>query len=150
MSRRLLFSAFFHGPMTTAFAAANGQFDRDSSGCGFCAVLIMLTSINYWRHPVFGVRRSLDMISSAGCFLYQLRAASRSAPTGACAVYCTSSAGILGCYAGSRYYNFVLGNKAVACRLHLMVHACTGFGSLVLYDALGANAAGWTLGYPPR
>ena len=43
LSRRLLASACFHGPLTVASAAANGQFARDSSGCGFCAVLIMLT-----------------------------------------------------------------------------------------------------------
>lgn len=143
LSRRLLLSALFHGPLTTISAVSNGQFDRGSSGCGWCAALIMLTSINYWRHPLLGMRRSVDMISSAGCFIYQLRA-SASAPTGACVAYYSASTGILGCYALSRYCNFVLGNKYLACRFHLMVHACTGFGSLVLYDALGRNAARWS------
>ena len=41
---------------------------------GVCAVLIMATSVNYWRHPVVGLRRTLDMVASVGCFLYQLRA----------------------------------------------------------------------------
>jgi len=142
LSRRLLFSAFVHGPLTIISAAANGQFAKDSSGCGYCAVLIMLTSVNYWRHPVVGIRRSLDMVSSVGCFFYQLHA-SASAPVGAFITYCATSSGILSCYGMARHYNFVLGNKSVANTWHLMVHACTGVGSLVLYDALGRNVAGW-------
>eukprot|EP00966_Prymnesium_polylepis_P286241 6611953-Prymnesium_polylepis.1 len=82
------------------------------------------------------------MVSSVGCFLYQLRA-SASTPTGACLTYCATSTGILGCYGLARHYNFVLGNKFVACNWHLMLHACTGAGSVVLYDALGRNVAGW-------
>ena len=140
--RRLVLSAFLHGPMTVASAAANGQFASDSSGCGYCAVLIMLTSVNYWRYPVVGLRRTLDMVSSVGCFCYQLKA-SASTPKSACIVYCGASAGILGCYGAARHYNFTLGNQTVACRWHLLVHACTGFGSLVLYDALGRNDVGW-------
>lgn len=107
-----------------------------------CAVLIFLTSINYWRHPVVGLRRTFDMLSSAGCFLYQLRA-STAAPAGACATYCGTSTGIVCCYAVSRRYNFALGNPTVGCRWHLMLHMCTGIGSVVLYDALGRNRAGW-------
>ena len=142
LSRRLVLSAFVHGPMTITSAALNGQFASESSGCGFCAVLIMLTSVNYWRNPVVGLRRTFDMISSVGCFFYQLNA-SASTPTPACMTYCVASAGILGCYGAASHYNFVLGQPLVACRWHLMVHACTGFGSVVLYDALGRNAAGW-------
>lgn len=142
LSRRLFYSAFFHGSLTTVTAAANDQFDRESSGCGYCAVLIFLTSINYWRHPVVGLRRTFDMLSSAGCFLYQLRA-STAAPAGACATYCGTSTGIVCCYAVSRRYNFALGNPTVGCRWHLMLHMCTGIGSVVLYDALGRNRAGW-------
>ena len=82
------------------------------------------------------------MVSSAGCFVYQLHA-SASAPTAACTTYCATSSGILSCYGLARHYNFVLGNQPVASRWHLMVHAWTGVGSLVLYDALGMNVAGW-------
>ncbi|EOD27419.1 hypothetical protein EMIHUDRAFT_254308 [Emiliania huxleyi CCMP1516] len=135
-------SACFHGPLTVASAAANGQFARDSSGCGFCAVLIMLTSVNYWRHPLLGPRRTFDMASSVACFFYQLRA-STSAPSGACLAYCATSAGILGCYGFARHYMYSLGNKPAACRWHLMVHGFTGAGSLILYDALGQNYLGW-------
>ena len=142
LSRKLLLSAYIHGSLTIASATANEQFARGSSGCGFCAVLIMLTSVNYWRHPVVGVRRTLDMVSSVGCFFYQLHA-SASAPKGACATYCGASAGILGSYGIARHYNFVRNNQLVACRWHLMVHGCTGVGSLVLYDALGRNDMGW-------
>ena len=142
LSRRLFYSAFFHGSLTTIVAAANGQYESESSGCGYCALLVFLTSINYWRHPVIGLRRTFDMLSSTGCFLYQLRA-SASAPAGACATYCGTSTGIVGCYAMSRHYNFTLGKPSIGCRWHLMVHACTGLGSVVLYDALGRNRAGW-------
>jgi hypothetical protein len=138
LSRRLLYSACVHGPLTICSAAANGQFDGDSSRCGFCAMLITFTSINYWRHPLVGLRRSFDIGSSIFCFFYQLRA-SASVPAEASAVYCATSAGILCSYAFARHYNFVLGRKDVACRWHLMVHACTGLGSLVLYDALGRS-----------
>lgn len=142
LSRRLLLSACVHGPITIASAAANGQFGRDSSGCGFCAVLIMFTSINYWRYPVLGLRRTADMLSSVGCFCYQLHA-SLAAPVEARIAYCSTSLGILVCYGFARRYNFVLRNMMVACRWHLMVHACTGIGSVLLYDALGRNVVGW-------
>ena len=82
------------------------------------------------------------MVSSVGCFFYQLNA-SMSAPTGACITYCATSAGILGCYGAARHFNFVLGRNVAACRWHLLVHACTGVGSVVLYDSLGRNDAGW-------
>lgn len=131
LSRRLLASACFHGPLTVASAAANGQFARDSSGCGFCAVLIMLTSVNYWRHPLLGPRRTFDMASSVACFFYQLRA-STSAPSGACLAYCATSAGILGCYGRARHYMYSLGNKPAACRWHLMVHGFTGAAPLTV------------------
>jgi hypothetical protein len=147
LSRRLVLSALVHGPLTIASAASNGQFDSGSCRCGFCALLIMLTSVNYWRRPVVGVRRSLDMVSSVGCFFYQLHA-SASAPLGAHLTYCATSTGIVVCYGLARHYHWVLGNKPVACRWHLMVHACTGLGSLVLYDALGRNAAGWRRSTP--
>ena len=142
LSRRLVCSAVTHGSLTMVVAATNSQFESDSSLCGYCSALIFLTSVNYWRHPVVGLRRTVDMLSSAGCFLYQLRA-SASAPPGACATYCGTSTGVLGCYAMARHYNLTLRNPTVGCRWHIMLHACTGFGSVVLYDALGRNRAGW-------
>ena len=36
------------------------------------AVIVLVNSINYWRHPIPGWRRNLDMICAAGACWYQM------------------------------------------------------------------------------
>ena len=51
------------------------------------AALVLATSVNYWRFPVDGVRRRLDMACANFAFMYQLLYSSRSAPPSAQLAY---------------------------------------------------------------
>ena len=41
-------------------------------GCAFAAFVVLLTSLNYWRHPVTGWRRSADMTAVVGAAVYHV------------------------------------------------------------------------------
>lgn len=160
-SRRLLASSLL-SLVSLASAAYNG-----CNGCLGCATLVLLTSINYWRHPLFGafslplappahplalsfpfawlcigVRRNLDILACAGSLAYQLSVAAKGEP-GPRNAYFSSVAAGLGCYGFSRYYSFTRCNKDVSSWFHCGLHFFGNVGNLILYDSLGVNWLGW-------
>jgi hypothetical protein len=52
---------------SACFALANDRRD-----CAVLGLLVLLTSLNYWRHPVQGWRRRLDMVAATGSLGYQV------------------------------------------------------------------------------
>jgi hypothetical protein len=117
-------------------------------GCMACSCLVLATSLNYWRYPIFGVRRSADMLACACSLTYQLNlAANTAAPTPRNAYFATVMSGV-GCYGASRYFNFVRRNPDVSSWFHCLLHACGNVGNVILYDSLGTNRVGWQ-GPPP-
>lgn len=52
----------FRSSFTTCFSVAlAAQYELWT--CAAFALLVLLTSINYWRHPVHGWRRNVDMLA---------------------------------------------------------------------------------------
>lgn len=62
-----LFRSSFTTVLSVAVAARNGLWD-----CAALAFLVLLTSLNYWRHPVRGWRRTADMTAVFGGMAYHI------------------------------------------------------------------------------
>ena len=132
-SRRILYTSFL------SLASVGSAAYNDCRGCVVCAAMVMLTSLNYWRHPVFGIRRNLDMAVCAASLSYQLGLAAHSVePAPRNAYFLTVVAGI-GCYGCSRFFSFAYGDKNTASKFHCLLHVAGNVGNLILYDSLGVN-----------
>lgn len=105
--------------------------------------MVLLTSVNYWRHPVFGLRRNLDMLTCACSLSYQLLLAVTEVEPAPRNAYLATVVAGLGCYGCSRYYSFVLRDKDISSRFHCGLHVLGNMGNLVLYDSMGVNQLGW-------
>ena len=122
-------------------AAYNERFD-----CMGCASLVMLTSLNYWRHPVLGLRRNLDITAAVGSLCYQVLFVAPEAPKEACFTYYGTVAAGVGCYGGARYFTFGPGGdkaKRIGTMWHVGLHLWGNVGNLLLYDAVGQNRMEW-------
>jgi len=137
LSKQLFRSSFL---ATSSIAAAlyNGQHD-----CACLAALVFCTSVNYWRHPVLGWRRNVDMVSAMGSLAYQLFVVCPGAPVGGQAAYWALTAAGCGCYIGARHFSFTRQSKAAGCAWHSCVHFFGNLSNIVLYDSLGRNHLGW-------
>ena len=144
-SRRILCASSL---MLLSFYAGlyNGLHDN-----AFLALLVFCSSINYWRLPVLGWRRSFDMCCANGSLAYQFFYTSTFTSAEARTAYrlTVAAGGVF--YMAARSFNRYLGaspktrplalNYSSAC--HVCLHICGNVGNLLLYDSLGVNWAGW-------
>ena len=63
---RILFWAAFLSLGSSLAAAQWGVYDGMT-----VAAAVFLCSVNYWRRPVYGWRRNIDIINTATCLMYQ-------------------------------------------------------------------------------
>ena len=136
-SRRIFYTSFL------SLASVGSAAYNDCRGCVACAALVMFTSLNYWRHPVFGMRRNLDMLTCAVSLSYQLGLAAHSAEPAPRNAYFLSVVGGIGCYGCSRLYSFARADKNTASKFHCLLHVACNVGNLILYDSLGVNWLNW-------
>ena len=102
------------------------------------AFLVLCSSLNYWRHPVYGLRRSFDMLCANGSLAYQLFYTSQfTSERGRAAYWATVAAGGLCYFLGRRFGR--TGNFNVSSSLHCCLHLCGNIGNLLLYDSLGPH-----------
>ena len=137
---RRIFYTSFGIVASVAWAAYNRRGD-----CCALASLLLLTSLNYWRRPRFGSwRRTADMVVSWGSVGYQFFVCMPQLPSApARVVYVATLAASGFCYFRARSFG-LSGDKDTSSWWHCGLHLCGGIGNLILYDALGRNAAGWT------
>ena len=137
---RRIFYTSFGIVASVAWAAYNRRGD-----CCALASLLLLTSLNYWRRPRFGSwRRTADMVVSWGSVGYQFFVCMPQLPSApARVVYVATLAASGFCYFRARSFG-LSGDKDTSSWWHCGLHLCGGVGNLILYDALGRNAAGWT------
>ena len=107
------------------------------------AALVLATSVNYWRFPVDGVRRRLDMACANFAFMYQLLYSSRSAPPSAQLAYFVTVVVGGAFYLGARHYGRGRGDHDSASKCHVCLHVVGNVGNVLLYDALGHRRLGW-------
>jgi len=65
-ARRIWIGAW-QGLCSACFARANNRHD-----CFVLGILVFLTSLNYWRHPVHGWRRNVDIVAALIALGYQV------------------------------------------------------------------------------
>ena len=121
--------------MSFSFICAISNSCWDSAALTF---IVFCTSINYWRRPTLGIRRTIDMICTIFALSYQLFYSSRFASQAAQQVYYIAVACGGTCYLVGR--TIFKGNHNVSSSLHVLLHICANIGNCILYDALGLNA----------
>eukprot|EP00322_Chrysochromulina_rotalis_P025613 CAMPEP_0115832680 /NCGR_PEP_ID=MMETSP0287-20121206/2784_1 /TAXON_ID=412157 /ORGANISM="Chrysochromulina rotalis, Strain UIO044" /LENGTH=154 /DNA_ID=CAMNT_0003286075 /DNA_START=23 /DNA_END=490 /DNA_ORIENTATION=- len=127
-------SAIFNGlPINTGLASA-----------------VFFTSVNYWRYPVFGWRRNIDIVCACGSLMYQAVFTAFDTTPSARYAYWAAIVGGGACYATGLYTGRVLHNLNISSMMHVGVHVCGNLGNLILYDSLGANLLGFGAAVLPR
>ena len=125
----------------TLVSISSAIYNELPFNCGLAAT-VMFTSVNYWRHPTFGLRRNVDIVCACGALGYQaLFTAYDTTPAGRCAYWLAVAAGGC-CYLLAFYNGRFLGNLNRASKLHVGVHLFGNLGNVMLYDSLGANLLG--------
>jgi hypothetical protein len=125
-SSRLLRSSF--STCFSVFFAARYEL----WSCAAMAFVVLLTSINYWRHPVVGWRRTVDMAAVFIAMTYHLyRSAFCANPTYQ-AVYLLFVAKTGYCYAQARQSP----NKNASSAWHCGVHVVGNLANMMLYTGL--------------
>ena len=105
----------------------------------FLAALLLCSSINYWRHPVLGVRRHFDMVCANGSLAYQCVYTSLlTSRTARLLYWATVLAGGV-CYFVGRRFSSRHQNYNVSSLLHVCLHIFGNAGNFLLYDSLSAN-----------
>ena len=116
-------------------ALYNEQYDNI-----LLAALVLLSSINYWRHPVVGPRRTFDMICACGSLAYQCVYTSWHTSERARQIYWATVLAGGSCYFVGRYFSSTRRAFNVSSALHCCLHVFGNVGNIILYDSLGANA----------
>ena len=106
------------------------------------AASVYATTLNYWRYPVFGWRRNVDMLCSFGALGYQAVVTAYQTSDAGRHMYWAAICCGGGCYALARYVSKTRGNLDVGSKFHVGVHVMGNVGNLILYDSLGANVLG--------
>ena len=89
---------------------------------------VLASSVNYWRRPVYGWRRRIDIGTVAAGGAYQLYRAHDSTR---CAAYVATCLFAAACYAMGR----TSGNYNRSTAWHVGVHLCANGGNIILYTA---------------
>ena len=132
-SQRILYASSL---MTASIVSA---VYNDCPDNAFLAALVLFSSINYWRHPVLGLRRHFDMVCAIGSLGYQCVYTSQyTSPTARHLYWGTVLAGG-SCYLIGRHFTFKYRAFNVSSALHVCLHVFGNLGNLLLYDSLGMN-----------
>ncbi|EQC36274.1 hypothetical protein SDRG_06379 [Saprolegnia diclina VS20] len=122
-SGRLFKSSF----LTVASVVTAAQYELWAC-CGL-TLLVFLTSVNYWRHPVHGWRRNLDMLAVFCGMSYHLYTA-RFVPSGHHQlVYYGLALQIFVCYFKARSSH----DKDAASKWHMTMHLVGNIANCLLY-----------------
>ena len=110
----------FNASFLTIGSIASSLYN-ELSDCTITSGLVFLTSVNYWRYPIFGLRRNLDMMTCACSLSYQLWLAAQASETPR-NCYLATVASCAGCV---RYplllYHLLLCHRSRHCRRLLSV-----------------------------
>ena len=106
------------------------------------ATAVFITSVNYWRHPIFGLRRNVDMGCVCVALGYQIMFMAYEATAAARHAYWAATAFGCCCYLASVYAGRVLHDYNADSILHISLHVCANLGNIMLYDSFGANVLG--------
>jgi hypothetical protein len=97
------------------------------------AVLVLVNSINYWRHPIPGWRRNLDMLCAFGACWYQMFASFDLHNQLFFMVYWITIAIAVFCYQMARRHGRIYQNFDMASRWHIGLHVFANISNIMLY-----------------
>ena len=109
--------------------------------CGFydiCLIvtMVMICSLNHWRYPVFGIRRSMDLLTAQiGVFHHLYIAYSYMNTTQWNTYFYVGILGLLVWYAGALGFG-LKGNQDYASRCHSTMHIWGIIANSYLYSAI--------------
>lgn len=122
---RILFGASWLFLFTAAYATYQGHYDLAIGPTG-----IFATSINYWRHPIRGWRRNLDILIVWLATFYQL---ARALTAEHSLIFYTGYAIAFTCYPISNYY-LAQERYIESVTLHALLHIFSNISSIILYS----------------
>lgn len=104
--------------------------------CFFLACLVLFTSQMYWRNPVEGKWRKLDMVSVQGSLSYQVLYKALWLHFIPRVFYYSTVLVVVLYYAMARYQGRVKKNYDLASRCHIVIHVFGTLGNIILYVSL--------------
>ena len=122
---RILFAASWLFLLSGLYAAYQGHYDLAIGPTG-----IFATSINYWRHPIHGWRRNLDILIVWIATFYQLTRA-LTAQHGR--IFYAGYAIAFTCYPISNHY-LSQGRHIESVTLHTLLHIFSNISSIILFS----------------
>ena len=101
------------------------------------AVMVLVNSINYWRHPIPGWRRNLDMICAAGVCWYQMFASFNLHSQFFFMGYWIMLAIAIFAYLMARRHGRLYQDFDMASRWHVGLHIFANISNVILYCGFG-------------
>ena len=126
-SRRVFYSGMF-SIVSVVVSMYFGLYDFT-----LIATIVLVNSINYWRHPITGRRRNIDMICAIGACLYQMVASFYLTNQWYFAAYWVTAAVAIFSYITARRYGRVYRNLDVASKWHMALHFFGNVSNVILY-----------------
>ena len=106
----------------------------------------MLTSLFYWKNPVDGFRRKLDILCANGCICYQLIFTANELPILARTSYTAIAMACLWFYLTARNFGRrKIPDYDMSSRWHMCIHIFGNIGNLILYDGIGKRYINWNI-----
>ncbi|KAF0697789.1 Aste57867_11548 [Aphanomyces stellatus] len=121
-------SRLFRSSWLTA-ASVYSAAHHDLWACFAMTLVVLLTSLNYWRHPVHGWRRNIDMFAVFAGSAYHLYCSFSCASSLHQLLYYAFVSKTIYCYSQAR----AAPNKDISSRWHMTMHLVGNVGNLVLY-----------------
>ena len=126
-SQRIFYSGMLSS-ISVAVSMVFGLYDLT-----IIATLVLVNSINYWRHPVTGRRRNFDMMSAIGACLYQMVASFGLESPGYFMGYWITIIFAIFSYCMARRYGRVYRNMDMASKWHMGLHIMGNTSNVILY-----------------
>jgi hypothetical protein len=126
-SRRIFYSGML-SIISVAVSLYFGLYDFT-----IIATVVLVNSINYWRHPVTGWRRNIDMICAIGACLYQMIVSFGLESQGYFMSYWITGFLAIFSYRMARRYGRISRNLDMASRWHMGLHIMGNASNVILY-----------------
>lgn len=130
---------FYSGMLTIVSVAVSLNLGLYTFSLIGAAVLV--NSINYWRYPIAGPRRNIDMAFAIGACLYHMQASFGLESEPYFTAYWIVTSFALYSYAVARRYGRRHNNPDMASRWHMSLHVFGNVSNVILY--LGLSPIEW-------
>ncbi|MCP4399932.1 MAG: hypothetical protein GY801_21825 [bacterium] len=135
-SRRVYYSGMF-SIISVAVSMYLGMY-----AFSVLSTVVLVNSINYWRDPVKGWRRNLDMVCVFAACMYQMNVSFRLANQWYFIGYWTTLILALSSYSIARRYGRVHRNPDLSSWWHMGIHIFGNISNVILYYGFSLQMTG--------